>query len=139
MSVERNCECGTLISAYDLSCRACGKGFKVRDEYLVGKDILPEPPVDLWAAQARYAESKKKRWKRKPRSSRNVTSASSPSGNIKNPSSFLFNIFVISISSFFIFYLRPSIINLLFHNFYWNSAFQLKNCYQNYFTKLDLD
>ena len=84
MSVERNCECGALIGAYDLSCRACGKGFKVRDEYLVGKDILPEPPVDLWAAQARYAESKKKRWKRKPRSSRNVTSAPSPSRGIYN-------------------------------------------------------
>jgi membrane associated rhomboid family serine protease len=84
MSVERNCECGALIGAYDLSCRACGKGFKVRDEYLVGKDILPEPPVDLWAAQARYAESKKKRWKRKPRSSRSVTSASSPSRGIFN-------------------------------------------------------
>jgi hypothetical protein len=84
MSVERNCECGALMSAYDLSCKACGKGFKVREEYLVGKDILPEPPVDLWAAQDRYKQSKKKRWKRKPRSSRNVTSASSPSRGIYN-------------------------------------------------------
>jgi membrane associated rhomboid family serine protease len=56
----------------------------VRDEYLVGKDILPEPPVDLWAAQERYKHSKKKGWKRKPRSSRNVTSASSPSTGIYN-------------------------------------------------------
>jgi membrane associated rhomboid family serine protease len=84
MSVERNCECGALIGAYDLSCKACGKGFKVRDEYLVGKDILPEPPVDLWAAQERYKQAKKKGWKRKPRSSRNVTSASSPSTGIYN-------------------------------------------------------
>jgi membrane associated rhomboid family serine protease len=84
MSVERNCDCGALIGAYDLSCKACGKGFKVRDEYLAGKDILPEPPVDLWAAQERYKQSKKKGWKRKPRSSRNVTSASSPSTGIYN-------------------------------------------------------
>jgi membrane associated rhomboid family serine protease len=89
MSVERNCECGALIGAYDLSCRACGKGFKVRDEYLVGKDILPEPPVDLWAAQDRYKQSKKKGWKRKPRTSRNVTSASSPSSGIYNFTTFL--------------------------------------------------
>jgi membrane associated rhomboid family serine protease len=84
MSVERYCECGALIGAYDLRCKACGKGFKVRDEYLVGKDILPEPPVDLWAAQARYEQSKKKRWKRKPRSLRKVASASSPSRGIYN-------------------------------------------------------
>ena len=89
MSVERNCECGALIGAYDLSCRACGKGFKVRDEYLVGKDILPEPPVDLWAAQDRYKQSKRKGWKRKPRTSRNVTSASSPSSGIYNFTTFL--------------------------------------------------
>lgn len=84
MSVERNCECGALIAAYDLRCRACGKGFKVREEYLVGKDILPEPPVDLWAAQDRYKQSKKKGWKRKPRAPRSVTSASSPSSGIYN-------------------------------------------------------
>ena len=88
MSVERNCECGALIGAYDLSCKACGKGFKVRDEYLVGKDILPEPPVDLWAAQERYKQSKKKGWKRKPRAKRNVTSASSPSTGIYNFTTF---------------------------------------------------
>ena len=88
MSVERNCECGALIGAYDLSCKACGKGFKVRDEYLVGKDILPEPPVDLWAAQDRYKQSKKKGWKRKPRAKRNVTSASSPSTGIYNFTTF---------------------------------------------------
>ena len=89
MSVERNCECGALIAAYDLRCRACGKGFKVRDEYLVGKDILPEPPVDLWAAQDRYKQSKKKGWKRKPRAPRSVTSASSPSSGIYNFTTFL--------------------------------------------------
>ena len=89
MSVERNCECGALIAAYDLRCRACGKGFKVRDEYLVGKDILPEPPVDLWAAQDRYKQSKKKSWKRKPRAPRSVTSASSPSSGIYNFTTFL--------------------------------------------------
>ena len=84
MSVERNCECGALIGAYDLSCKACGKGFKVRDEYLVGKDILPEPPVDLWAVQDRYKQSKKKSWKPKRRASQNMTSASSPSRGIYN-------------------------------------------------------
>ena len=95
MSVERNCECGALIGAYDLSCKACGKGFKVRDEYLVGKDILPEPPVDLWAAQERYKQSKKKGWKRKPRAKRNVTSASSPSTGIYNFTTFLLSVIAI--------------------------------------------
>lgn len=95
MSVERNCECGALIGAYDLSCKACGKGFKVRDEYLVGKDILPEPPVDLWAAQERYKQSKKKGWKRKPRAKRNVTSAASPSTGIYNFTTFLLSVIAI--------------------------------------------
>ena len=95
MSVERNCECGALIGAYDLRCRACGKGFKVRDEYLVGKDILPEPPVDLWAAQERYKQSKKKGWKRKPRAPRSVTSASSPSSGIYNFTTFLLSVIAI--------------------------------------------
>jgi membrane associated rhomboid family serine protease len=72
------------MSAYDLSCKACGKGFKVRDEYLVGQDILPEPPVDLWAAQDRYKKSKKKSWKPKPLAPRNVTSASLSSRGIYN-------------------------------------------------------
>ncbi len=49
MSVSRNCECGGVIPAYSLACASCGRSFKVRDEYLVGKDILPEPPVDMWA------------------------------------------------------------------------------------------
>jgi membrane associated rhomboid family serine protease len=70
MSVERKCECGAVMGAYDLDCKACGKGFKVRDEYLVGKDILPEPPVDLWAAQERYAQSKKRGRTRKSRAPR---------------------------------------------------------------------
>lgn len=84
MAIERKCECGALMSAYDLSCKACGKGFKVRDEYLVGQDILPEPPVDLWAAQDRYKKSKKKSWKPQPLAPRNVTSASLSSRGIYN-------------------------------------------------------
>ena len=84
MAIERKCECGALMSAYELSCKACGKGFKVRDEYLVGKDILPEPPVDLWAAQDRYKKSKKKSWKPKPPAPRNVTSSSLSSCRIYN-------------------------------------------------------
>ena len=67
MSVERNCECGALMGAYDLGCKICGKSFKVRDEYLVGKDILPEPPVDLWAAQQRDATSRNRGRIRNPR------------------------------------------------------------------------
>ncbi|MCX6443348.1 MAG: rhomboid family intramembrane serine protease [Actinobacteria bacterium] len=66
MSVERKCDCGAMMGAYDLGCKICGKSFKVRDEFLVGKDILPEPPVGLWAAQQREAASKKKSWTRKP-------------------------------------------------------------------------
>ena len=100
MSVERKCECGALMGAYDLDCKACGKGFKVRDEYLVGRDILPEPPVDLWAAQARYAQSKKKSWKRKPRASKVNISASSPSRGIYNFTTFL--LLVISIVAVYV-------------------------------------
>ena len=66
MSVERKCDCGAMMGAYDLGCKICGKSFKVRDEFLVGKDILPEPPVGMWAAQQREASSKKKSWTRKP-------------------------------------------------------------------------
>ena len=67
MSVERKCECGAMMGAYDLGCKICGKSYKVRDEFLVGKDILPEPPVGLWAAQQREAQSKKKSRARNPR------------------------------------------------------------------------
>jgi membrane associated rhomboid family serine protease len=49
-----------MMGAYDLGCKICGKSYKVRDEFLVGKDILPEPPVGLWAAQQREAQSRKK-------------------------------------------------------------------------------
>lgn len=67
MSVERKCECGAMMGAYDLGCKICGKSYKVRDEFLVGKDILPEPPVGLWAAQQREAQSKRKSRARNPR------------------------------------------------------------------------
>ena len=66
MSVERKCDCGAMMGAYDLGCKICGKSYKVRDEFLVGKDILPEPPVDLWAAQQREAQSKRKSRTYKP-------------------------------------------------------------------------
>lgn len=84
MSLERRCECGALMGTYDLSCKSCGKNYKVRGEYLVGKDILPEPPVDLWAAQDRYKQSKKKSWIRKKSKSRNMISPSSVSSGIYN-------------------------------------------------------
>jgi membrane associated rhomboid family serine protease len=86
MSIERMCECGSVMGTYDLSCKSCGKSFKVRDEYLVGKDILPEPPVDLWAAQHRYKESKKskKRWVPKVRGSQIPTAPSSLSSGVYN-------------------------------------------------------
>ena len=86
MSIERKCECGSVMGTYDLSCKSCGKSFKVRDEYLVGKDILPEPPVDLWAAQHRYKESKetKKRWVPKVRGPQIPTAPSSLSSGLYN-------------------------------------------------------
>lgn len=86
MSIERKCECGSVMGTYDLSCKSCGKSFKVRDEYLVGKDILPEPPVDLWAAQDRYKESKKtkKRWVTKVRGSEITTAPASSSSGVYN-------------------------------------------------------
>lgn len=86
MSIERKCECGSVMGTYDLSCKSCGKSFKVRDEYLVGKDILPEPPVDLWAAQDRYKESKKtkKRWVPKVRGSEIPTAPASSSSGVYN-------------------------------------------------------
>lgn len=86
MSIERKCECGSVMGTYDLSCKSCGKSFKVRDEYLVGKDILPEPPVDLWAAQHRYKESKKtkKRWVPKVRGPQISTAPSSLSSGLYN-------------------------------------------------------
>ena len=66
MSVERKCDCGAMMGAYDLGCKICGKSYKVRDEFLIGKDILPEPPVGLWAAQQREAQSKRKNRSYKP-------------------------------------------------------------------------
>jgi len=39
MSVERKCDCGAMMGAYDLGCKICGKSYKVRDEFLVGKAI----------------------------------------------------------------------------------------------------
>ena len=81
MSVERKCECGAMIGAYDLGCKICGKSYKVRDEFLVGKDILPEPPVGLWAAQQREAQSKRKNRSYKP-AARRAPSRSSSSTNL---------------------------------------------------------
>ena len=77
MSVERKCDCGAMMGAYDLGCKICGKSYKVRDEFLVGKDILPEPPVGMWAAQQREAASKKKSWTRKPAPRRTAPQRSS--------------------------------------------------------------
>ena len=82
MSVERKCDCGAMMGAYDLGCKICGKSFKVRDEFLVGKDILPEPPVGMWAAQQREAASKKKSWTRKP-APRRTTPQSGSSTSVK--------------------------------------------------------
>ena len=81
MSVERKCDCGAMMGAYDLGCKICGKSYKVRDEFLVGKDILPEPPVDLWAAQQREAQSKRKSRTYKP-APRRAPSRSSSSTNL---------------------------------------------------------
>jgi membrane associated rhomboid family serine protease len=81
MSVERKCDCGAMMGAYDLGCKNCGKSYKVRDEFLVGKDILPEPPVDLWAAQQREAQSKRKSRSYKP-APRRAPSRSSSSTNL---------------------------------------------------------
>ena len=81
MSVERKCECGAMMGAYDLGCKICGKSYKVRDEFLVGKDILPEPPVGLWAAQQREAQSKRKNRIYKP-AARRAPSRSSSSTNL---------------------------------------------------------
>ena len=81
MSVERKCDCGAMMGAYDLGCKICGKSYKVRDEFLVGKDILPEPPVDLWAAQQREAQSKRKNRSYKP-VARRAPSRSSSSTNL---------------------------------------------------------
>jgi len=81
MSVERKCKCGAMMGAYDLGCKICGKKYKVRDEFLVGKDILPEPPVGLWAAQQREAQSKRKNRIYKP-AARRAPSRSSSSTNL---------------------------------------------------------
>jgi membrane associated rhomboid family serine protease len=68
MSVDRLCDCGAVIPAYVLGCKTCGRTYKVRDEYLVGKDILSEPPVELWARDLEHSKTKKgKVWRRKKR------------------------------------------------------------------------
>ena len=66
MSVDRLCDCGAVIPAYVLGCKTCGKTYRVRDEYLVGKDILPEPPVEMWARDLELSKSKKRKiWRRR--------------------------------------------------------------------------
>jgi hypothetical protein len=60
MSVDRPCECGATIPAYDLGCKVCGRKYKVRDEFLVGQEILPEPPVGMWAKQYEDNKSRNK-------------------------------------------------------------------------------
>ena len=82
--MSRRCECGSEMDAYDWSCKACGKSSKVRAEYLVGKDILPEPPVDLWAAQDRYMNSQKKKKSRKVRTPKVKIHSSNPKSGIYN-------------------------------------------------------
>ena len=102
MSVERKCDCGAMIGAYDLGCKICGKSYKVRDEFLVGKDILPEPPVGMWAAQQREAESKKKSWTRKstPRSATPRNNPSTSRGSTSTSTKYNLSTILLLIVSF---------------------------------------
>lgn len=51
MSVDRSCECGAIIPAYVLGCKACGRNFKAQDERRVEQEIPAEPPIRLQAPQ----------------------------------------------------------------------------------------
>ena len=51
MSVDRSCECGAMIPAYVIVCKACGKNFKARDGGRVEQEITPESPLRKLASQ----------------------------------------------------------------------------------------
>lgn len=99
MSVDRSCECGAVIPAYVLGCQACGRKYRVRDEFLVGQEILPEPPVGMWARDIELSKNKRRKFgkfkiKNKDNREKRVFEAEMVDHLDPNPNKHSYNIFV---------------------------------------------